>query len=71
MSWKCVNEVNVDIYSSFHSIVDIHFTQLQPDLIAVFVEQREQVPFSMAIRNVELVHECFKKHLRMGTAKMK
>ena len=31
---------------------------------------KKQVPFSMAIRN-ELMHECFLKHLRMGTARMK
>ena len=32
---------------------------------------REQVPFSMAIENGELMHECFPKHLRMGTARLK
>ena len=30
-----------------------------------------QVPFSMAIGNGELMHECFPKNLRMGTARMK
>ena len=25
----------------------------------------------MAIGNVELMHECFPKHLRMGTVRMK
>ena len=25
----------------------------------------------MATRNVELMHECFSKHFRMGTARMK
>ena len=29
-------------------------------------ERKKQVPFSMAIGNVELVHESFPKHLRMG-----
>ena len=29
------------------------------------------VPFSMATGNVELMHKCFPKHLRMGTTKMK
>ena len=29
------------------------------------------MPFSMAIGNVELVHECFPEHSRMGTASMK
>ena len=28
--------------------------------------RREQVPFSMAIGNGELMHECFPKHPRMG-----
>ena len=31
----------------------------------------EQVPFSMAIENGELMNECFPKHLRMGTARLK
>ena len=34
-------------------------------------ERKEEVPFSMAIRNGELMHECFPKHARMGTARMK
>ena len=34
-------------------------------------ERNEEVPFSMAIRNGELMHECFPKHSRMGTARMK
>ena len=29
------------------------------------------VPFSMAIRNEQLVHECFHKHSSMGTVRMK
>ena len=31
----------------------------------------QQVPFSMAIGNEELMHECAPKHLRMGTARLK
>ena len=31
----------------------------------------DEVQFSMAIRNVELMHECFPKHSRMGTARIK
>ena len=34
---------------------------LLTDLIAVFAEQRKQVPFSVAIGNVELMRECFPK----------
>ena len=48
----------------------VNSTQL-PDLIAVFAQQREQVPFSMAMGNVELMHEYFPKHLYMGTGRMK
>ena len=33
--------------------------------------RREQVPFNMTIENEELMHECFQKHLRMGTARLK
>ena len=29
-----------------------------------------QVPFSMAIGKLELMHVCFPKHMRMGTAGM-
>ena len=39
-----------------------------------FASSKKQVytvPFSMAIGNVELMHECFTKHLCMGTARMK
>ena len=32
---------------------------------------KEQVPFSMAIGNGELMQECFPKHSRMGAARMK
>ena len=28
-------------------------------------EQREQVPLSMAIKNVKLMHKCFPKYLHM------
>ena len=34
-------------------------------------ERNEEVPFSMAIGNGELMHERFPKHSRMGTARMK
>ena len=41
-------------------------------LSKVGVMQREQVLFDMAIGNEELMmQECFPKHLRMGTARMK
>ena len=33
--------------------------------------RKKQVPFSMAIGNVELMLECFPKHSRMGTERTK
>ena len=33
-------------------------------------ERRKHVPFSMAIENVGLMHECYSQHLRMGTERM-
>ena len=44
---------------------------LLTDLIDVFAERGKQVPFSMAIGNVELMHECFPKRQRMGITRMK
>ena len=34
-------------------------------------ERQQEVPFTMAIGNEELVHECFPEHSRMGTARVK
>ena len=34
-------------------------------------ERNEDVQFSVAVGNGELVQECFPKHSRMGTARMK
>ena len=34
-------------------------------------ERKKEVPFSMAVGNSELIHECFSKHSRIGTARMK
>ena len=34
------------------------------NVFTVIVERREQVPFSMAIENGELMHECSPEHLR-------
>ena len=41
------------------------------NVFTVIVEQREQVPFSMAIENGELMQDCSLEHLRMGTARLK
>ena len=37
----------------------------------VALSEKTQVPFSMAIGNGELMHECFPKHSSMGTARTK
>ena len=34
-------------------------------------KEKKEVPFSMAIGNGELMHECFPKHSPMETARMK
>ena len=40
--------------------------------LAVFnISKKNKAPFSIAIGNVELVHECFPEHSPMGTARMK
>ena len=39
-------------------------------LVAALSEKRH-APFSMAIWNVELMHECFPKHWYMGTGEKK
>ena len=39
--------------------------------IGYFASRKRKVPFSMAKGNGELMHECFPKHSRMGTARTK
>ena len=34
-----------------------------------FAWRKRKVPFSMAMGNGKLMHECFPKHPRMGTAR--
>ena len=36
-----------------------------------FTVGKKEASFSMTIGNEELMHECFPKHLSMGTARMK
>ena len=36
--------------------------------LVVALSEKKQVPFRMAIGNGELLHECFPKHSRMGSA---
>ena len=42
-----------------------------PKLTGVFAERKKQVTFSIAIENVELMHECSPEHLRKGTVRLK
>ena len=57
--------------SSSSSSSRICLIALRFQLFIAFPERKQKVPFSMAIGNGELMHECFPKHLRMGTARMK
>ena len=47
------------------------FRSQLPELTTVFAERKKNVPFSMAIQNVKLMHGCSPEHLRMGTARLK
>ena len=50
----------------------VHF--FAPDThcaLVVALSEKSKVPFSMAIGNGELMHECFPKHLRTETARTK
>ena len=40
-------------------------------LVSLAPERKKEEPFNMAIGNRELIQECFPKHSRMGTARMK
>ena len=40
-------------------------------LVVALSEKKMQVPFSMAIGKGELMQECFLKHSRMGTTRLK
>ena len=37
----------------------------------LYQREKREIPFSMAVGNEELRHECFSKHSCMGTARMK
>ena len=41
------------------------------DVNLLFHQDQKEVPFSKAIGNEKLMQECFPKHSRMGTARMK
>ena len=46
-------------------------TALPNQTKSIPVERRNNVSLTMAIEKVELVQQCFSKHLRIGTARMK
>ena len=66
--WSFANPV--EVWSSSSSS-RIRLITLLFQLFIAFTERKKKVPFSMAIINGELMHECFPKHLRMGKARMK
>ena len=44
---------------------------LRLKLFIAFTERRKKVPFRKTIGNGDLMHECFPKHWRIGTARIK
>ena len=48
-----------------------HFFTPNTHCALVALSEKKQLPFSMAIINVELMHECFLKHFRIEMARMK
>ena len=63
--WIMPNMLTQDTNICLFSFVLIAGTSPQKSISA----GREQVPFTMAIGNWELMQECFPKHPRMGTAR--
>ena len=53
-----------------HKFFDIFAPNTNCALV-VALPVKKEVPFSMAIGNVELMHCCFLKHSRKDTARMK
>ena len=51
------------------SLISFWWARLLSQQLQFRLENKKQVPYSMAIGN-ELVHECFPKHSRIGTARM-
>ena len=66
-----MEKIYIEIQLTNSSSSRICLTALCFQLFIAFTEQKKKVSFSMAIGNGELMHECFPKHLRMGTARMK
>ena len=61
-----VKIINIPLSSSRICLIALSF-----QLFIAFTERKKKVPFSMAIGNGELMHDCFPKYFRMGTARMK
>ena len=61
----------------FSQYIDILYLELKliaphvQNVFTVIVEQREQLPFSVAIENGKLMHECYSEHFGMETARLK
>ena len=53
------------------SLVEFDFDKRSIGPNRIFRPAKTKTPFGVAIGNWELMHECFPKHSRMGTARMK
>ena len=73
--FSCTKERNKEVQFSMarvSSLVSrICLIVLRLKLFIACTEWKKKVPFSMAIGNGELMHECFPKYLSIGTARMK
>ena len=66
--------LNNTTHMVFEGFLFLEFSLIAPhfqNAFTVIVARRDQVPFSMAIENGELMHECSPEHLRIGTAILK
>ena len=61
----------VIFYKKWKKYNKIKMTKNKMDLNIRKMTNHPPYPVSMAIENGELMHECFLKHARMGTARMK
>ena len=62
--------VEPQIHPTTSSSSRICLIELSFQLFIAFTERKKKELFRMAIGNGELMHECFPKYLRMGTARM-
>ena len=66
--YKCIN-IHI-LYIISLDYFDFYRRSFGPNRV-FRLAKKMKVPFSMAIGHGELVHECFPKHSRMRTARMK